>query len=104
MKTSNDLEVYELSQLSKERLEEICDLRQPVIFNYSVDGLLNECNIDILEKNNYVYDSSVVPAKTSLYGIPNAATKPYKITSNSLESNSTDGKILEFPLLVTKFY
>ena len=59
--------------------------------------------IDILEKNNYVYDSSVVPAKTSLYGIPNAETKPYKITRNSLESNSDEGKILEFPLLVTKF-
>jgi len=59
--------------------------------------------IDELEKNEYVYDSSVVPAKTSLYGIPNAETKPYKITSQCLENNSIDGKILEFPLLVTKF-
>ena len=59
--------------------------------------------IDVLENNNYIYDSSVVPAKTSLYGIPNAETKPYKITRNSLESNSNEGKILEFPLLVTKF-
>ena len=59
--------------------------------------------IDVLENNNYIYDSSVVPAKTSLYGIPNAETKPYKITRNSLESNSDEGKILEFPLLVTKF-
>ena len=59
--------------------------------------------IDVLEKNNYSYDSSVVPAKTSLYGIPNAETKPYRITSNDLEGNSNDGKILEFPLLVTKF-
>jgi len=58
--------------------------------------------IDTLEKNQYVYDSSVVPAKTNLYGIPNADTKPYKITSKCLESNSEDGKILEFPLLVTK--
>ena len=59
--------------------------------------------IDVLEKNNYIYDSSVVPAKTSLYGIPNASKKPYKITSTCLEKNSDDGKILEFPLLVTKF-
>jgi peptidoglycan-N-acetylglucosamine deacetylase len=59
--------------------------------------------IDSLEKNGYLYDSSVVPAKTSLYGIPNAETKPYKITSQCLENNSNDGKILEFPLLVTKF-
>ena len=28
--------------------------------------------IDILEENNYVYDSSVVPAKTSMYGLQDA--------------------------------
>jgi len=59
--------------------------------------------IDVLEKNKYIYDSSVVPVKTNLYGIPNAENKPYKITSKNLESNSSDGKILEFPLMVTKF-
>ena len=32
LKTSNDLEVYEIEQPSKDKLEEICDLRQPVIF------------------------------------------------------------------------
>ena len=59
--------------------------------------------IDVLEENEYIYDSSVVPVKTNLYGIPNAENKPYKITSMNLESNSTDGKILEFPLMITKF-
>ena len=59
--------------------------------------------IDVLEENNYVYDSSVVPAKTSLYGIPNAGKKPYKISSKFLEGNSNDGKIIEFPMMVTKF-
>ena len=46
--------------------------------------------IDVLEENDYVYDSSVVPAKTSLYGIPNAEKKPYKISSKFLEGNSND--------------
>jgi len=59
--------------------------------------------IDVLEKNDYVYDSSVVPAKTNLYGIPNADNKPYKITRKNLENDSMEGKILEFPLLITKF-
>ncbi len=59
--------------------------------------------IDVLEENDYVYDSSVVPAKTSLYGIPNADKKPYKISSKFLEGNSKDGKIIEFPIMVTKF-
>ena len=59
--------------------------------------------IDVLEENDYVYDSSIVPAKTSLYGIPNAEKKPYKISSKFLEGNSSDGKIIEFPIMVTKF-
>ena len=59
--------------------------------------------IDILEENNYMYDSSVVPAKTSMYGSPNAENKPYRITSKSIEKNDSSGKIIEFPLLVTKF-
>jgi polysaccharide deacetylase family protein (PEP-CTERM system associated) len=59
--------------------------------------------IDFLAENGYIYDSSVVPAKTDLYGIPNAETRPYRISSNSLEKNNPNGKLLEFPLLVTKF-
>ena len=35
--------------------------------------------------------------------MPNAERKPYKISSDFLEGNSDQGKILEFPLLVTKF-
>ena len=59
--------------------------------------------IDSLVESNYVYDSSIVPAKTELYGLPNAEIRPYYITKNSLEKNDPTGKLIEFPLLVTKF-
>ena len=59
--------------------------------------------IDSLLENNYSYDSSVVPAKTELYGLPNAEIKPYRISSEFLEKNDPNGKLIEFPLLVTKF-
>ena len=59
--------------------------------------------IDSLYEHNYLYDSSVVPAKTDLYGIPDAETKPYRISSSSIERDTEDGKLIEFPLLVTKF-
>ena len=59
--------------------------------------------IEKLEKHDYVYDSSIVPVKTDLYGIPNAEIKPYRISSNSIEKNDPNGKLIEFPLLVTKF-
>lgn len=60
--------------------------------------------IDMLAKNDYRYDSSVVPAKTKLYGIADADTRPYKISSRKLESNDPDGKIWEFPLLTTTLF
>ncbi len=34
LKTSNDLEVYDIDPQSKETFEEICDLRQPVVFAF----------------------------------------------------------------------
>ena len=43
LKTSDDLEVYEIEQPSKDKLEEICDLRQPVIFDYPNDSLIESC-------------------------------------------------------------
>ena len=59
--------------------------------------------IDTLEQKKYLYDSSIIPAKTNLYGNPNAEEKPYKISSNSLEKNDENGNLIEFPLLTTTF-
>ena len=57
---------------------------------------------DILEKYDYLYDSSVMPAKTRLYGLPNAEKKPFKISSRSIEKNDPNGILHEFPLLTTQ--
>ena len=59
LKVSDDLEVYEIDQPSKDKLEEICDLRQPVIFNYDVDGLVKECNINKLQETYGAFDIKV---------------------------------------------
>jgi len=37
LKTSDDLEVYTIDHPSKEKLEDICNLRQPVTFEYQLD-------------------------------------------------------------------
>lgn len=37
LKTSDDLEIYELTSIAKERLEEICDLRQPIQMDFDTD-------------------------------------------------------------------
>ena len=59
--------------------------------------------IDELVNSNYQYDSSVVPAKTDLYGFPNAQNKPYRISSKSLEKDDPTGNLMEFPIMVTRF-
>ena len=56
LKTSNDLEVYEIEQPSKEKLEEICDLRQPVIFDYHNDSLLETCKLSQIVEHYGAFD------------------------------------------------
>ena len=51
LKTSDDFEVFELTDVSKDKLEEVCDLRQPLTFLVNIENL-NEFNIDNL-KNKY---------------------------------------------------
>lgn len=58
--------------------------------------------IDELVAHGYKYDSSIVPTKTSMYGIPSAKKFPYKIISSNLENGDNHGILIEFPLLVTK--
>ena len=59
--------------------------------------------IDELVNSGYKYDSSIVPTKTSMYGMSSAEKSPYKITSSHLDKNDIQGTLIEFPLLITKF-
>jgi peptidoglycan-N-acetylglucosamine deacetylase len=59
--------------------------------------------IEALVENDYIYDSSIVPAKNSMYGHPNAQENPYKISSKSIENQDENAKLMEYPLLVTRF-
>ena len=49
LKTSNDLEVYTIEKPSKDKLEEICDIRQPVIFDFTNERLLESSNLANLD-------------------------------------------------------
>lgn len=88
----------EIEEFNKLTQKKILGFRAPTFsLNYSSSWV-----IDVLSEYGYQYDSSIVPAKTQLYGMPNAETKPYKITSKNLERNDPDGKLIEFPLLTTR--
>ena len=59
IKTSNDLEVYTIENVSKDRLEEICNLKQPVLFEYKNQNLLENINISKLEETYGAFDVKV---------------------------------------------
>tara|TARA_A100001011_G_C14303293_1_gene841881 strand:- start:1378 stop:2466 length:1089 start_codon:yes stop_codon:yes gene_type:complete len=47
-KTSNDLEVYTLENPTRDKLEEVCNLRQPFVFNYNNEDLITVFRLDSL--------------------------------------------------------
>lgn len=59
LKKSNDLEIYEISQPSKEKLEEICDLRQPVLFDFECDKITSSINREYLIQNYSAFDVKI---------------------------------------------
>jgi len=56
--------------------------------------------LDILEELGFIYDSSVFPMKTPLYGVPSAPIFPYRPSRSDIAKRGNDRKILEFPFLV----
>ena len=58
-KTSNDLEVYDIDVPSKEKLEELCDLRQPITMKINLEDILNIINRHNIVKNYGAFDINV---------------------------------------------
>jgi hypothetical protein len=66
-KTSDDLEVYEIEQGSKDKLEEICDLRQPVIFDFESDKIVEYTNKTYLTNNYHAFEIKIRNTKDMDY-------------------------------------
>jgi hypothetical protein len=50
------LEVYTIENVSKDRLEEICNLKQPVLFEYTNENLIESVNIGKMEELYGAFD------------------------------------------------
>ena len=72
LKTSSDKEVFEIGEVSKEKLEEICDLRQPAIINYR--------NSAIIEKTKEIFHDTGKKYKTLNMNIYNTKMNNKKHT------------------------
>ena len=59
LKVSDDLEIYELEDPSKDKLEEICDIRQPVLFDFKNEDLIDNCSLNKVIQNYGAFDVKV---------------------------------------------
>jgi hypothetical protein len=65
LKTSDDLEIYEIDNPSKDKLEEICDLRQPVLFQFQNDRIFESCQRNAILDTYGAFDIKIRNVKQS---------------------------------------
>jgi len=99
LKTSEDLEVYEMDYTNNQYLQEVCNIKQPVLFEYesvipeffdkiNIDTLTNndKCDIKIKDIRDYYKDDNVdyiVLPITSAIGLMKTDTQSNYFTENN---------------------
>ena len=63
LKLSNDLEIYEVDECSKEKVEEICDLRQPVIFDIENKKIVETTNQHFIQQHYHAFEIKIRNSK-----------------------------------------
>jgi peptidoglycan-N-acetylglucosamine deacetylase len=56
--------------------------------------------LDVLRDHGYTYDSSIFPAWTKLYGVPDAPVRIYRPARDDLARHDPNGALVEFPVAV----
>lgn len=67
LKTSDDLEMYEIDFASKDKFEEVCNLRQPVLFDFENQKIVQTANIDYLASNYNAFEIKIRNSKDQDY-------------------------------------
>ena len=67
--------------------------------SYSLDQSTSWA-LDILESQGYIYDASIFPIKTPLYGVTGAPLIPYRPSHTDITKIDKNRRFLEFPALV----
>jgi hypothetical protein len=101
LKTGEDLEMYEVDEPSKEKLEEICDIRQPVLFDFDNKKIIENTNKTYIVANYYAFETKVRNIKDDsdleLYmPLPlHATTKLFNEDKTSCYFSENNGEFLE---------
>jgi len=75
-KTSNDLEIYEIDNVSKEKFEELCDIRQPIIFPFENEKVINNTCYDYIHSQYNSFDIQIRESAFRKLSDNNNNTKP----------------------------
>tara|TARA_Y100000741_G_scaffold14141_2_gene11192 strand:+ start:7355 stop:8218 length:864 start_codon:yes stop_codon:yes gene_type:complete len=103
IKTSNYLEVYEIENISKDKFEELCDLKQPLLINN-----INLLNFDIpYIQNNYgSFDLKITNKQTSDMFLPMKFRTAIELFDKDTSSNyisENNKEFLEETSLIKEF-
>jgi hypothetical protein len=79
-KTSNDLEIYEIDNVSKEKFEELCDIRQPIIFPLENEKIINNTCYDYIYNH---YNSFDIQIRESAFNKQSSNNIKNKVNLNS---------------------
>jgi hypothetical protein len=101
LKTSEDLEMYEMiEQESKNKLEETCDVRQPVLFDFENESIMETTNQDYISQNYHAFEIKIrntTDQDDELY-IPlpfHAAVKLFQEDKNASYISENNGEFLQ---------
>ncbi len=95
-------EEFEKEIVKSINLLELITGERPIGFrapSFSIDNS-TKWAFDVLEKHGFIYDASIFPIKTMLYGVPNAPKYIYRPSKDDITRNDPKGKIIEFPMNV----
>ena len=98
LKTSNDLEIYDLELPDKNKLEEVCNLRQPLLFTYWNDELM-KCSPAHFKCD--AFDVNVVDP--SNVAVPLSVERAVALFAKSPHYTENNADFLQETLLVRAF-
>jgi len=101
LRKSNDLEVYEIDTPSKSKLEEICDLRQPVLFRYDNPRMTELCTLAYIEEHYSAFDMNVRKSPFAVVEKPSSSKddgKEGEDSERSVEKEEPTNKSENIPL------
>jgi len=110
LKTSNDLEIYEIDHASKDKMEEICDLRQPVLFDFNSEKITQYSNKEYISNNYNAFEIKIRNVKDEstdieiLIPLPlHSAIKLFDNDTNESYYSENNGEFLQETGIIKHF-